>query len=271
MGKLSLSIALVGIAACGSDNKNTPDAHIVVPDAAPDAAKVFMDAPPPTYDFSCYQQAAPTTAADPVTVAGTTDTVSQAGLAAIGGVTVDFFKTGTATSLGTVVSDAVAGTFTSGNLATGAAPLDAYVRASLATYRTTYLYPPNKVVANLAGVPVPMLSNSTFTALQALTMVTQDDNLNGALFVAITDCALMPINGATLSVKQGSTEVGTQYDLGALVAQAAGTFVVLNVPDGATDISATYNNMTFPAHTVMAHKKIANTGSLTASAVRPGP
>jgi hypothetical protein len=270
MGKLSLSIALVGIAACGSDNKNTPDAHIVVPDAAPDA-KVFMDAPPPTYDFSCYQQVEPTTAADPVTVAGTTDTVSQAGLAAIGGVTVDFFKTGTATSLGTVVSDAVAGTFTSGNLATGAVPLDAYVRATLATYRTTYLYPPNKVVANLANVPVPMISTSTFALLQSLAQVTQDDNNNGALFVAVTDCALMPIDGATLSVKQGATEVGTQFDLGAVAAQAAGSFVVLNVPDGATDISATYNNMTFPAHTVMAHKKVANTGSLTASAVRPGP
>ena len=56
MGKLSLTLFVVGIAACGSNNNNTVDAHIVVPiDAKPiDAPKVFNDAPPVTYDFTCF-------------------------------------------------------------------------------------------------------------------------------------------------------------------------------------------------------------------------
>jgi hypothetical protein len=49
---------------------------------------------------------------------------------------------------------------------------------------------------------------------------------------------------------------------------------VLNVPDGATEVSASYNGMTFPTHTVVAHKKPNGggaMGTITATAVPPGP
>lgn len=276
MGKLRLSL-VIGLAACGSNNA-TPDAHIVVVDAAPDA-KVFMDAPPPTYDFSCFGMAAPTTAADPVTIAGQTGSLSQTGtLTGLNGVAVEFYKTGVAAPLATTTSatlNMTDGAFASGDLATGGTPLDGYVKASIAAYRTTFLYPPSKVVANLANVPVPMLDSNNFDLLlQFVLMATQNDTANGVLFVPVTDCALMPINGATLSVKQGATEVGEQHDLGMLAAQAAGTFIVLNVPDGDVTVSASYNGMDFPPHVVTAHKKPngANAvGTITATAVRPGP
>src|SRR5450631_2797003 len=61
MGKLSLTFVAVGVAACGnSNNNNSVDAHVVVPDTKPiDAPKVFLDAPPSTYNFACAGMTAP--------------------------------------------------------------------------------------------------------------------------------------------------------------------------------------------------------------------
>jgi hypothetical protein len=277
MGKLSLTLIVVGTAACGSDNNNTADAHVVVQiDARPiDAPKVFNDAPPATYDFSCFGVAPPTMAPANVTLAGTTETanIQTMMLEPVAGVTVDAFKTGNATSLGSVMSG-VNGTFMTADLATAGAPIDGYIRASKDGYRTTYLYPPGPLAASAAGVPVPILDEQTFGLLvQFGLMATQDDATNGFLLVQITDCAATPagIPGATLVVKQGGSDVGTVADFSQF---SPGTFAVTNVPDGDTTISATYNNMTFPAHVVTAHKKPTTTGAtgtITASVVRPGP
>lgn len=278
MGKMSLSLVALGVAACGSDNNNPADAKVViVPDAKMiDAPKVFNDAPPVNYDFTCFGMAAPTTAADPVTIAGSVQTLNGQTPTPVDGAAVATFKVGNATAVDNQVS-AADGSFTTGNIATGAVPVDGYIKASKATFRTTYLYPPSKIVANLTNVPVPMISTQTFGGLVALLTsgaVTQDDNNNGVFLIAVTDCALMPITGATLSVKQASAEVGNQYDLGDLIAAAAGTFVVLNVPDGDATVTASYNSMTFPAHVVRAYKQnTANSvpASITSTAVRPGP
>lgn len=271
MGKLSLTLIVVGTAACGSDNKNSADAHIVVPDSQPiDAAKVFLDAPPPSYDFSCFGQPAPTTATDPITISGITSEISLSGTTATDAVSVSFYKTGTATALSTVAS-AGGGLFASGNLVTGGVPLDAYIVASLAQARTTYLYPPNPAKQSLANVPVPIITAATFTQLTGLVMVQQNDATNGALIAIVSDCAQKPITGATIAVKQGSADVGTVFDLGSLSAMAAGTFFVFNVPDGSTTITAKYGTMTFPVRTVLAHKIADGAGSITATEVLPGP
>ncbi|HEY6033351.1 MAG TPA: hypothetical protein VIV58_03805, partial [Kofleriaceae bacterium] len=75
MGKLSLSLFALGVAACGSDNKGTADAGKTFMDAPPkvfmDAPpKVYMDAPPPVFDFTCENNTAPATASANVTVSG---------------------------------------------------------------------------------------------------------------------------------------------------------------------------------------------------------
>jgi hypothetical protein len=270
MGKLSLTLIVVGTAACGSNNNTPVDAHIVVPiDAKPiDAPKVFNDAPPPSYDFTCFGLPDPTTSDDPVTISGTTSELSQAGLTATDGVSVTFFKAGVAT---TTVVTAGGGLFASGNVVTGGNAFDAYLRASLAQARTTYLYPPNIVHKTIANVPVPIITNSTFTLLTGFAQVIQDDVNDGALIAILSDCAQQPINGATVSVKQGSTEVGTQFDLGQLSSMAAGTFFIFNVPDGSTTLTAKYGTMTFPVRTVLAHKTADGAASMTATEVLPGP
>jgi len=279
MGKLSVSLFALGVAGCSSNNNGTADAGKTFMDAPPkvfmDAPpKVYMDAPPVNYNFTCFGMTAPTTAADPITIAGTTDEFSMNGGTALGGVAVATYKVGNATAVDTKTSDATLGTFTTGNITTGAVPLDGYIKASIAAYRTTYLYPPNKIVANLTGVPVPLISDANFTQLNQF--INQNDTTNGLLFVTVTDCANTPINGATLTSKQGNADAGSVLDLGALTQQAAlaGLYFVSNVPDGDTTIDASYNNMTFPSRVVTAHKKPSDAnaeGTMTATILRPGP
>ncbi|HEY5945350.1 MAG TPA: hypothetical protein VIV40_07660, partial [Kofleriaceae bacterium] len=165
------AVALIALAACGSDSKAV-DASIQIKDSTPIDSKVFNDAPPPNYDLTCLNNPAPTTATDPITIAGNTVELSQSS-GAIPGVTVDVFKTGTATALATVTSD-TAGAFATGNIATATTPIDGYVRAvapldgtNMPVYRTTYMYPPSVVATSLTDVPVLMLSVATFAQLGA--------------------------------------------------------------------------------------------------------
>ncbi|HEY5926063.1 MAG TPA: hypothetical protein VIV11_30465 [Kofleriaceae bacterium] len=275
MGNLRacFAVALLALAACGEDHAKV-DASIIIQDSPPIDSKVFMDAPPSMYDLSCLGANPPTTAADPITIGGTTQTLTMNGAMPLAMVAVDVFRSSSATAIASVTSDN-AGAFMTGNIATGGTPVDGYVRGAKATFRTTYLYPPTVVATSLPGVPVILISNALFDALSAQ-IAPQDDANNGALLVLVTDCTVpqpSPIEGATLSVQQGGSDVGTVFDLGGLAPQAAGTFFVFNVPDGATQVTASYNSMMFPTRTVVAHKKpmgMNTEATLTVVAVRPG-
>lgn len=272
MRKLCLTLFSVAAVACGSDAAKNPDAAKEI-DAKPNDAKVFLDGAGSgsgSYDFSCFGGTPTATSADPITVSGTTSELTMNGLTPTDGVAVSVFKTGDATALASVTS-ANGGAFASGNLATGGTPIDAFIKAAIAANRTTYLYPPSPAHANLANVPVPLVSNSLFGFLQQVAGVTQNDATNGALLVILSDCAQSPISGATVSVKQGSSDVGTQYDLGQLSPMAAGTVAVFNVPDGSTTLTAKFGSMTFPLRTVASHKAANSVGSITATEVLPGP
>jgi hypothetical protein len=271
--KACFVVGTLALTACGSD-KATPDGSLMILDSPVDMAPPVDAAPDaPAYDFSCFGQPNPSTAADPITVAGTTETLSQSGLQTLPAVTVEVFKTGTANAVDTQTS-AGDGTFTSGDIATGAVPFDGYVKGALDGYRTSYLYPPTPPAASVTGVPLALFTDQLLGQLATVAGATQDDTNNGLLFLTVTDCSNTPIQGATLSIQQGGQDVGVQFDLGGLISQAAGINVVFNVPDGATDITGTYGSMTFPMHTVVAHKMPNGqgaVGTVTLTTVRPGP
>jgi len=279
MGKLYACLLLATLAACGSDNgAKKPDAPN--PDAAIDA-KVFNDAPvdaPPNYDFSCLGSAAGS-AADPVTVSGTTETINSSfnGIMTVGGAQVDTCPSssltcpngGTGARLDRVTSDATTGVFTTGNLTTGGTALDVYLKATATGYRLTYLYPPNPLTASIpptnGGAPVFMLTPGQFSGLQLISGVTATSG-TGTLLVAVVDCQNNPIQGATVTVKQGGVDVGTQYTSSMLM----GAVAVFNVPAdtaaGGTVIGASYLSHTFPDHPVSSFAD-----SDIATAIRPGP
>jgi hypothetical protein len=263
--------------ACGSDHAKTPDAAVVLIDAPIDSKAI--DAPPdaPAYDFSCFGMANPTTADATITVSGTT-TIGQT---ATQGVQVQTFKTGVAMALDTATSGAN-GAFMTGAIPTGTMPFDGYLKATYVdnsgmtpvTDRYTYLYPANPITTSVMGIPVPILDKQSLGLIEQVSSTQQDDTNNGMLVLAVTDCNNKPIAGATPSIKQNNTNEGTVFDPSTVQPQLAGTFIVFNVPDGATDVSATAMGMMLPAHTVQVHKQTAGQNgvpSVTVTQVRPGP
>ena len=289
MGNLRFAAAILFVAACGSDHGSTPDAMKMI-DAKMIDAKVWMDAPPPTYDFSCYGMQPGTTVDANITITGTAGELGQGGLTGLTGYPVAAYKVGanTAALNGSATSGAM-GAFTLGPIVSGGTAI-AYVKASdpnlgnattAPTYRTTYLYPPNPIRANFDGLPVPLIKDSLINSGTLGMFLQQDDSANGLLFVAVHDCNTTtptPIDGATLKVQQNGQDVGSILDIGQAIPQAAGTFFVANVPDNTgsstTEVSASYNGMNFPVVHVTAHKKLGGNnqlGSTTVTDVPPGP
>jgi hypothetical protein len=282
MGNLRVCLAsALALAACGNSNKAKPDSPLPIdaPIDMPIDMPVDMGS---TADLSCAGKPLPTTADATVTVAGTTEEITLMGIAALGGADINVFKVGTAAPLDTLKSDAAAGTYTTKALTTGGVPLDGYLEGghtdvnnmgTITSYRTTYVFPPQPVSTSLPQVPILIASTQTFGQLVAVAGATQDDTKNGALFIAVTDCANKPVTGATVTAKQNNTEVGTLFDLGSLSPMAAGLYFVFNVPDGNTDVNATLGATSFLGHTVIAFKKTNNlpNGSMTTTIVRPGP
>lgn len=266
----TVAAAAITIFACGSDHKASPDAPVKLIDAAPDAKAIDAAPDAPSYDFTCFGSAQGSSAPASITVSGTTYTITQQGSAAVAGVTVDAYKTGVVAPLATGTSDG------SGNysltVATGTMPLAGYVTGSKSGDRTTYMYPANPLVADLAMAPVLMISETTFQLLVTqLLMTTQDDANNGVVIAAAVDCQNKPITGATVTIEQGGSAAGSAQDLSQY--GFPGT-LALNVPDGNTDVGASYGGMTFPPHIVVAHKKPNGQGALgtlTITVVRPGP
>ncbi len=278
MGNMrAIAVALLALAACGSD-KAQPDAQIVIQDAPPPDMKIYEDAPPPSFDFSCMGNTAPTTATAQVTLSGTVQEVSLNGatpsIDPLADATVDACAASSTActgqdQLGTATTDAQ-GAFSVGPIDTNMMPLDGYLQMTAAGSRTVYVYPASPLVADQGSIPVLSFSASGLQILQFLGC-TQDDANYGMIAVAVTDCANMPVTdtqNTALVVKQGGTEVTgtTVVDLGQAQQQAAGTYIICNVPEGAvTEVGATYNNMDLRAHNVQVVK-----GTTTSTILRPG-
>jgi hypothetical protein len=278
------------LAACGgSGSSKEPDAPPIQLDAAIDAP---IDAPPETANLSCVgnaQPAAPTT----VTLSGFAAEVVVSGgqpdIAPAHGALVQICKAASATctntdQLFTMTTDpsgcpATGCPWTSGALATGGTPLDAYGKVSKGTGQdanfTTYIYPPAPLTAGFMNAPGIMLTKAVLAGLAIAGIVTQDAN-KGILLIASTDCASVPLtSNTTLVVKQGGTAVAgtTDIDLGALDPTLAGTHAIFNVPVGPgtpatpaiTEVSGTYKTTALRAHEVRVFP-----GGTTATQLRPG-
>lgn len=278
MGKSRvLAIALLALAACGSD-KARPDAQIVIQDAPPPDMKIFEDAPPPMFDFSCMGNAAPDTATAQITMSGTVQRVylngAQPAIEGKDGAVVNACAAGQAdctgeNQYGTATSEG-GGNFSIGPVDTGMVPLDVYVEMTEATSRTTQVYPPSPLVADQGMVPVLTFDPNLITLLGNFGC-DQDDTNNGMLILRVVDCsdaAIDDTTNLTLSIKQGGNEVaGTSVlDLSGFDQQLGGTFLVCNVPEGdVTTVGASYNSMDLRAHDVKIVK-----GTTTATIIRPG-
>jgi hypothetical protein len=273
--------ATLCLAACSSNKAATPDAKIIHTDAAIDAPPKVPDAmidAAPVYDFSCETDGPPTAAnATTVTISGTADRLAINGItpsiAAATGISVTLDTNATPPVVKDTQTTDGSGdfTFAAQSVASGSAVDDFVQYATSDTDLGTRVYPEAPLAANQGNVPMLIMSKATYGEVAEFGLGAAPTAGDGALVVAITDCALTPISDAVLEVTQGgtTTEVGTQFALGGIQAQLKGTFIVFNVPAGdsgtPTTVTATYGTHHFHAHVVTS---LAN--YLTATQVRPG-
>lgn len=264
-------LALLLLVACGGGSDSANDAGSGDDAASTIDAKVFMDAPPPQFDFSCAGNAAPTTADATVTVSGTVQQLSGFSLVAVDGATVTacdatMGSCAGPSSDGSATSD-TQGAWSIADIATGGTPLDEDIEMTKTGLRTTYVYPAAPLTTSQGGVPILTFDSQSEGTLNALGCDT-DQAIVG---LAVTDCMDTPITDTSninLIVKQNGTPVSGAHvqDIGSLLPAAKGTFLVCAVPANAsTEVSATYKGMAFRAHNV---RTVA--GTTTATQLRPG-
>ncbi|NVB82130.1 MAG: hypothetical protein HOV81_27360 [Kofleriaceae bacterium] len=251
---------------------------MVTKDAAVDA-KVYMDAPPPQYDFTCMSNPAPADGQAPadITLSGTVQEISvnpvamTASIDPVAGATLNACKAGAANcaagnKLAGPATSATDGTWSLGPIATSTNPVDGYMTLTKATYKNVNIFPPQALIASQAMIPALTFKTTTFQLLVGALQIDQQA-ANGTMAVFVTDCANTPVDGATVTVKQGGNDVQgtTDFDAGAFDAMGAGVHLVFNVPPGDTEVAATLGSQTFRAHVV---KVVAD--EMTETIVRPG-
>jgi hypothetical protein len=271
MKQLSLLILLAPLAAC-SHAATAGDSDAGASDD--DGADVDASTPAGP-DLSCLSQpqpAPPTTAVDPMVLAGRVVEFTTAGMTPVDAAEVALFRAGQPVVLARTHS-ASNGAFATGAVATSGHAVHAYVKATKPGYRTAFYYPPVPFTASSTTLVVPTLSDAVFATVKTLLGATQDDAHNGALLVAVLDCDGHPLAGATLSVRRGMSSVGHAYDLGAAVPADAGVFLVFDVPDGKVRVSATYQGTQLPEHDVVVRASDPECtpprGTLTSTIVTP--
>ena len=283
-------LLVVAIAACGSNSNGTkpPDAALIdgksvdakATDAAVDA-KVFLDAaidaPPDAsqFDFSCFGQPLPTTASATVTIMGTARVVALVGttpqISPLQGASISACKVGAATCTSTnrygVTTSDAQGAFTIGPVTTNGTPVDAFLKVTATGDRPIQVFPPYPVVMDMSGIPAVTFDNGLIALLGAVG-ITQSA-ANGMIGIFVTDCAGMPLDGATVSATQGGNAVGTVVAGSQFSSMAQGAYFVFDVPPGATTVTATFGGMTFRTNPPQIVPSIA--GTTTETQVRPGP
>lgn len=275
---LFLGISSLLLAACGDDGGGgkaqdaAPQDTITIHDTTPTPDSPPVDADP-NLSFSCYQNAAPLTAPAMISISGTVTTFGTSGGSPIVGAPVKACKGDcTDTNLLASVTSGAGGAYTTGDLATGGAPLDAYLiatkpPASDTAYFKTFVFPATPLAASLANTPIPLITQKNLDDI-AIAVGTQDAD-KGVLALLVSDCSspYMGVIGATVTVKENGAEVGGDaFDVGGLLgAQAAGTYLITNVPPGNATITVTYAGMTFLPNDVIIEAQAA-----TAAQIRPG-
>jgi hypothetical protein len=264
--------------ACGGGNSGTPDAPIVVPDAPipPDAPD--PDAPEQQLDFTCMNNPAPTTANAMVVLSGDANGLTLSGvnpqIAPLTDATVDACRDDCAgqNRLDTQTTAAngcpqTGCTFTMDPLATGSVPLDGYIKVTKEPdFRPSNIFPAAPITMDTMGIPALAFGRAAFQTLVAFLGITQTPG-NGNVGLVVTDCANTPIGGAQVSVKQNGVDVPNTevVDASTFDPSLAGTYLVFNIPPGATEVGASINTMPLRAHTITVFAD-----QTSATQIRPG-
>lgn len=245
------SILLASVlVACGGDGGNNDGNN-----PPPDGTNPTIDAPP---------------ANAMITLSGRAVERSVSGTMAVADATVAAYRlSDEATPVGMTTTDA-AGDF-SLTIETNGEALDGYLKVTKTGLVTMYMFPPAPVAADLAMIPLNMVSTGTFDALSTIAGANQDP-AKGVIAVAVMDgptTAANPVAGATVASNPASTPIRYNGANGlpsstATATAADGVAYIFNAPVGTVTVSAMKTGSTFTSHPVKAYA-----GALTTTLITP--
>lgn len=228
---------VLGLAACGGDGSDTPDAARPGDDAA-----VQVDGPP---------------APPMITITGTAVSRGLGGAQPVADALVGGYRNSDeATALATTMTDAQ-GNFTL-VIDTRGEALDGFLKATKAGFKDTYLYPPAPIAADTTA-PVNMVAENLYGTLSTLAQGNQQAG-NGLIALVVVDgssATSMPVAGATVSSEPAAGAY--RYNMGgfpnsqAAATDADGVAYMFNVPPNVqVTVSATKAGSTFRTHPLKA-------------------
>lgn len=240
MQRLHLAIltsALLGLVACGGDGSSNSDASGGGDDAGPVDARI--DAPP---------------APPMVTITGTALSRGIGAPTPVADATIQAFRdSDEVTPIGMTTTDAQ-GNFTL-TVATGGVAIEGFIKATKATFKDTYLYPPAPIGADTTA-PVNMLAANLYDTLSTLAMGNQMPG-NGLIALIVVNGSAptsMPVAGATVTSNPAASAI--RYSganglpsPGPTATAADGLAYLFNVrPNEPVTVSAMKTGSTFKSH-----------------------
>lgn len=197
--------------------------------------------------FGCLGGPLPTTAKNPVTIAGTL--VDPFNGRPVGNATVEGFLVGTTSSIFTTTSDAQGGFSREQGL--GGVPRSAFVRGTANGYVASYFYPAVPI-ADDVDLKIQMLTATDLATIAMVAGVGQLDPTRTNLFVSVVDCNGVPVAGATVATTPPGTvryfANATPSPTSIATDATTGSALIANIPISNTIISATVNGMTLRSH-----------------------
>jgi hypothetical protein len=138
--------------------------------------------------------------------------------------------------------------------ATGGAPLDGYLKATLAGFLDLYLYPPRPLVADFDGASLNIINQSTLDLMHTICQASADP-AKSVIAVLVADAAETAIAAAKVSANPAAGKYCYNGSNG--LPDSAGTMTVadgiaymLNAPVGEVTVSAMTTGSAFGSHKV---------------------
>jgi hypothetical protein len=193
-----------------------------------------------------------------ITLSGTASAIGLGGRTPADGVAVGVYKVADDTMIGSATTDA-AGAY-SITVATSGAPVDGYLKASKATFKDTYLYPPGPVTTDFDGASVLLVTPGNWDLVNSVLLGETQNPGSGWLALVVVDniTSQTPIEGATImSTPTGFPHYNNPNNSGLPQRQATATAAdgigyIVDVPAGQVSVTATKAGSTFISHSVNA-------------------
>ena len=205
-------------------------------------------------------------AATMLTVTGQAQTVSGTSTVPLEGATIEAYRNGTATPIGTATS-AADGNY-SITLTTDGTAIDGYLKGTSATRIDNYLYPPKPLAADRMNATILLITPSTLGLLGTLGGVTQD-TAKGFIGVRVVDASGTGVAGATVTISPMGTAriiyaVNNLPNQNATMTDASATVFVANTDVATITVDASGGGVDYYEHPVN-----ARAGVITTTAMEP--